>query len=189
MLSDPFSVTKSPTTEPESLLIGSFTQWRRLLDYSDATYALSYRLIPSDRSANRTIAGAYDSDNQWWTFSVGSSDTTSWVSGRYRWDLILTRTSDGEEAVISTGSIIIHATRSERRTHAEVMLAKIESLLEGRADSDIESYSIKSRNLTKMSVKELREWREYYAAEIERTGGSATSGKRPYQNTIRVGFR
>lgn len=189
MLTNPFSVEASPLTEPESLLVGSFYQWRKRLDYDDTLYSLKYRLFPADFSTPREIIGTYDSSNEWWVFTLASGDTTGWVNGDYRWDLMLQRLSDSETAVISTGSLVVHITSDDRRSHAEVMLKKIESLLEGRADSDIESYSIKSRSLTKMSVKELREWREYYSAEIERTGGSATFGKRPYQNTVRVGFK
>jgi len=189
MVTNPFTVATSPTTEPESLMVGSFAQWRRLLDYPDSDYSLAYNLYPADSRAARSISGTFDSDKRWWVFTVAASDTTGWFADRYRWDLVLTRTSDGESALISTGSLLVHTSSEDRRTHAEVMVKKIESLLEGRADSDIESYSIKSRSLTKMSVKELREWREYYAAEIDRTGGSSTAGRRPPQNTVRVGFK
>ena len=188
MTMNPFDVPTSPTTEPESLLVGSFTQWRRLLDYDGASYTLEYRLIAADDESEKTISGTWDGSNNWWVFSVAAADMDLWTTGRHRWDLILTRLSDSETAVVSTGSLILHATAGDRRTHAEIMVAKIESLLEGRAASDIETYSIKSRSLTKMSVKELREWREYYVAEVERTGGSATKGNRPPSNTLRVRF-
>jgi hypothetical protein len=39
------------------------------------------------------------------------------------------------------------------------------------------NYSIKNRSITKMSPKELVEWRDYYLVEIGRTGGSETAGK------------
>lgn len=185
-MSNPFDITESQLTEPESLLIGSFSQWRRLLDYSDATYTLAYRFISEAGGAPKTVAGTFDEENEWWTFSIGIAGMTGWSTGRYRWDLVLTRISDSEAAIVSTGSLIVHGTTSDRRTHAEIMLRKIESLLEGRADSDIESYSVKSRSLTKMSVKELREWREYYAAEVERTGGSASQDRKPPSSTVRV---
>lgn len=46
------------------------------------------------------------------------------------------------------------------------MLTKIETMLEGKADSDVANYSINGRSLTKLSVSELIEWRDYYRAEV-----------------------
>ena len=48
------------------------------------------------------------------------------------------------------------------------MLDKIESILEGKADSDVSSYSIGSRSLSKMTPEELTTWRDYYKAEYNR---------------------
>lgn len=50
-------------------------------------------------------------------------------------------------------------------THAETMLAKIEAVLEGRIDSDVESYSIAGRQITKIPVNELLVLRDKYRAE------------------------
>ena len=40
--------------------------------------------------------------------------------------------------------------------------------LEGKADSDVSSYSIGSRSLSKMTPEELTTWRDYYKAEYNR---------------------
>ena len=48
------------------------------------------------------------------------------------------------------------------------MVAKIESLLEGKADSDVSYYMINGRALTKLSYKELIEARNYYKSEANR---------------------
>lgn len=183
---NPFDTTLSPVTEPESLLVGSYVKWRRLLDYSDTTYSLSYRFVALSDATTQTLSGTFDSDNEWWTFEFLAASLSAWTVGTHRWDLILTRTSDSETVVVATGSLELFATTADRRTHAEVMVAKIESLIEGRADADVESYSIKSRSITKMSIKELREWREYYLSEIERTGGSTSGARKPSKNTVRV---
>lgn len=186
-MANPFDINASPVTEPESLLTGSFAQWRRLFDYSDDDYSLAYRLVPGFGGTPVVISGTFDASNKWWVFKIPNG--TQIGAGTQRWDLLLTRLSDDEVVSIATGSFVVHGTTTDRRTHAEVMVAKIESLLIGRADADIESYSIKSRQITKMSVKELREWREYYLAEIQRTGGSTTGGNKPKANTLRVGWR
>ena len=48
------------------------------------------------------------------------------------------------------------------------MVEKIESLLEGRADADVASYSIAGRSLTKLSIDELMTWRDRYKTEYLR---------------------
>ena len=45
------------------------------------------------------------------------------------------------------------------------MVEKIESILEGRADNDVNSYSINGRSLTKIPVTELMQFRAHYRAE------------------------
>jgi hypothetical protein len=186
MATDPFDLANAMTTEPESLLVGSYQAWRRLLDYDGGAFTLSYRFMSVSDFTTRTVSGTYDAANRWWSFTVGASDTSGWTIGTYRWDLVLTRNSDGEAMVLATGTVELFASDTDRRTHAEIMVQKIESILSGRADSDVESYSIKSRSITKMSVKELREWRDYYLTEIARTGGSSTGAKRVKNNKVRV---
>ena len=46
------------------------------------------------------------------------------------------------------------------------MLAKIESLLEGKADADVSSYSIAGRSLTKMTFQELVDARNYFSGKV-----------------------
>lgn len=189
MTTDPFAIDKSPTTEPDAMVIGSFVQWRRLFDYPSSTYTLRYDVHNGGQGHNVTFNGTYDATNEWWAFSVGSADYGNVDAGLHHWDLVLTRTSDGEEVFLEHGALLFFASTGDRRTHAEIMVAKIESVMEGRADHDIESYSIKNRSLTRMSVKELMQWREYYLDEIARTGGSTTAGKTgPSKNTLRVRF-
>ena len=80
---------------------------------------------------------------------------------------------------------------SERLHHAQLMLDKIESLLLGKADDDVASYTIKSRSINKMSPEELRQWREYYRREVANVS-AATPGlfAQPVTNpsTLRVRF-
>ena len=45
------------------------------------------------------------------------------------------------------------------------MIDKIESVLQGKADADVASYSINGRSLTKMSFEDLNSARDYYRKE------------------------
>jgi hypothetical protein len=184
-MADPFDTTTAPITEPPSILIGVFTAWRRDLGYDPVTMTVKYRLTPATGGTVREITGT-SSDGEIWTFTIPSATSALWAAGQYRWDMLVTRISDSEFTIVQTGMFDLFLTTDDRRTHAEVMVKKIESLLSGRADSDVESYSIKNRSITKMSVNELRDWREYYLSEISRTGGSTTGADRPSANTIRV---
>ena len=60
----------------------------------------------------------------------------------------------------------LDSANADPRSHAEIMLGKIESLLSGRADADVASYSIAGRSLTKLEITELIEWRNYYKREV-----------------------
>ena len=50
-------------------------------------------------------------------------------------------------------------------THVETMLANIEAVLEGRITSDVESYTIAGRQITKIPITELLTMRDKYRAE------------------------
>ena len=56
----------------------------------------------------------------------------------------------------------------DNRTHAQIMLAKLESLLHGKADKDVANYSIAGRSLTKLSFQEILDARNFYKAEVNR---------------------
>lgn len=183
-----FDVENSPFVEPDWVIKESFVQWRRQLSYNDTLYRVYYEVHDEAHSQFVEYLGTYDSDNDWWLFAVGNGDFDALKLGDNRWDLYAERISDTERVLIGTGVVTVYQSSSDRRTHAEVMVTKIESVLEGRADHDIESYTIKNRSLTRMSVKELTGWRDYYVAEIQRTGGSTTGDNKPSRNTLRVRF-
>jgi len=70
-----------------------------------------------------------------------------------------------------------------------LMVSKIQSILEGKADSDVSSYSIAGRSLSKMSFQELTDARDYYRAEFtkEQSAENARNGRKG-ASTIQVRF-
>lgn len=185
-MADPFDIGTVPTIEPESIVSGSYVAWQRVLDLDNTAYSVAYRLTPTFGGAAVTLSGTTVDGGTVWTFVALSAVTSAWREGDYRWNIVVTRMSDSEVALTETGVLRVFASTADRRTHAEIMLAKIESLLSGRADDDIDNYSIKNRSISKMPVKDLIEWRDYYRAEIGRTGGSSSNAGRPKNNTVRV---
>ena len=180
---DPFSIDALPNSPPDQIVTGLRVAWKLSLDYDDTLYGVEYRT-----STGVVISGSYDSTNDTWVFIVPGSVSTGWDAGDVRWSAVVVRTSDNESIEIATGMWTVFTSTSDRRTHAEIMVGKIESVLAGRADADVASYTIKGRSLTKLSPDELMRWRDYYKAEVALTGGSVTGSSAPRRNTLRVRF-
>lgn len=190
---DPFALDEAPYGEPLSLVIGQSTQWRRSINIDGAIHTLRYVLrhyAPSGVSIDYSIDMVSVSDGVF-AADVSAANISGWSEGRYFWDLVVVRTSDDRSTIIETGEIRVFDSSAERRSHAEIMVGKIESVLEGRADADVESYTIKSRSITKMAVKELREWRDYYVREIKNQPADAGlfAAATPSRDTLRVRFK
>jgi hypothetical protein len=193
----PFDASNFPTTEPDHMIVGQFSGWKLPYTYDDQSFSMQYELnqigVTTDpiiiEGSAQTIDGV-----EYWVFEADSTASAAWGEGegaitatsQFRYDLILIEGSN--RVSLGTGFITIFPSNADRRSHAEIMVGKIESILEGRADHDVSSYSIKSRSITRMTVEELTYWRDYYRSEIRATGGttSGRSGRTP--NTLRVRF-
>jgi len=79
--------------------------------------------------------------------------------------------------------------QADPRTHAEIMLNKIQTLLQGKADADVSSYSVQGRSLTKLSFQELEDARDKYQQEVNKEKNDALikRGKQT-SSTIKVRF-
>jgi hypothetical protein len=117
-----------------------------------------------------------------WSFTLTGATTVGWTYGPHTWDLSVVRLSDSEKAIVASGYINFLRAADDRRSTSEIMLSKIESILLGRADSDVESYTIGSRSISKIPLDELMKWRDYYRSEVSR---EQAGGKTP---TLRVRF-
>jgi len=153
--------------EPAEIVVGDYLQWKRsdlVSDYPTNLYTLNYvgRIAQGGNEINITATGETD----YYLVQVSSTVTAEYTPGDYHWQAEIVRNSDSARHVISRGhSIVIpdlDVNNADPRSHAEVMLSKIESLLSGKADSDVSNYSIQGRSLTKMSLAELMEAREAY---------------------------
>jgi hypothetical protein len=126
-------------------------------------------------------------------FTVSSATSAAFVSGFYHWQLEVTQTSSGNRIVVERGEFEfvqdLDNNGADPRSHAEIMLDKIQSLLQGRADKDVSSYSIQGRSIAKMSVVDLLQWRDYYRKEVlkERRDNAISLGK-PTKTTMKVRF-
>jgi len=169
-----FDPAQSPTVEPTDIVVGDFIQWRRTdlsTDYPNTAYTMTYvaRITGGGNTEIAVTGTAYNSD---YLFSATSAQSALFVPGYYHWQLEAVRNSDSERVVIDRGSFTaiadLDVNGADPRTHAEIMIQKIESLLQGKADADVANYSVAGRSLTKLSFAELQKARDDYKAEFAR---------------------
>ena len=169
-----FDAAAAPEGEPSEIVVGDYIQWKRsdlTTDYPTADYTATYiaRITGGGASEIQLTGTAYNGS---YLFTADSTTSADFVPGYYHWQLEIVRNSDSNRVVVDRGAFItivdLDVNNSDPRLHAEKMLTKIESLLEGRADSDVSNYAIQGRSLTKLSIDELIRWRDYYQSEVNR---------------------
>lgn len=167
-----FDAANAPTTEPLEIVVGDFIQWKRTdlgADYPNDQYTATYvARITGGGASEIQLTGTASGDD--YLFTVDSATSTDFSAGYYHWQLEIVRDSDSERLVIERGTftaiVDLDVNATDPRTHAEVMVDKIEAVLENRADSDVANYSIQGRSLVKLSIDELLKWRDYYRSEL-----------------------
>lgn len=190
-----FDTDNAPTIEPDQIVVGDRVTWRKKnlgQDYPSSTYSVAYvsRVSSGGGTHEFQVSGVADGDD--YLFTITSVVSADFDIGHHHWQLEITRTSDSERIITQTGSwdIITDLDNNiDPRTHAEIMLDKIETVLQGRADADVLSYSINGRSLSKIPVTELVEWRDYYRAETVRQHRvDHVKNGRAHAGTIKVRF-
>lgn len=174
-MANAFDATNAPEGLPGTIVVGDFVQWKRsdlVTDYPVDSYTAKYIFRKKGGVAEFQISSSGVSPATHFLFSAGNSATYAYEAGQYDWQLEIIRSSDSERIVLSRGEIEVIAdldvSGTDVRSHNEVMLSKIQSLLEGKADSDVSSYSIAGRSLTKMGFQELVDAKNYYRSEVLR---------------------
>jgi len=187
--------TEIPEKEPVNFHKGETVVWKRTdlgTDYPVGSYAMSWTARLESNGGTSFSATVTEVDD-YYKFTLDNSATGGYTTGDYIWVLKVTQSSDSEELIIDTGKITVKdnyfGSTGDTRSHAKIMVDKLESLIEGKADSDVSSYAIAGRSLNKLTPEELIRWRDYYKAEYNREvaefriGNSEGSG-----NMIKVRF-
>jgi hypothetical protein len=190
-----FDPAQSPTVEPETVVVGDYIQWRRVdlaADYPNTAYTMTYvaRITAGGASEIQLAGTNYGND---YLFVANSATSANFTPGFYHWQLEAVRTSDSNRIVIDRGFftavVDLDNNNADPRTHAEIMLAKIKSLLEGKADADVANYSVAGRSLTKLSFDELIKARDYYQEEYNKeVQKQRISKKQATGTTVKVRF-
>ena len=166
--------TDIPEKEPIVIYKGETVVWKRTdigSDYDPSSHSMVWEASRETDGSIRFSATVTESGTDY-TFTLDNSATSSYTAGDYQWFLKVLQTSDSETIIIDSGKLTVKdnyfATTGDTRSHAKKMLEKIESILEGRADADVSSYSIQGRSLSKIGIAELLQWRDYYKAEYQK---------------------
>lgn len=167
-----FDAANAPEGEPKEVTVGDFIQWKRsdiIADYPPSLYSAEYvaRITGGGETEIKLAATEFDT---YYLFTVDSDTSSDFLPGEYHWQLEITQTSSGNRVVVDTGSFTaipdLDSNQADPRIHAEIMIDKIEIVLQGKADSDVGSYSIAGRSLTKLTFQELLEARDKYKSEV-----------------------
>jgi hypothetical protein len=169
-----FDESNAPEGEPVKIVVGDFVQWKKTdlaANYPPATHTAEYvARVASGQSSEIKIPAI--ERTSYYLFQASSITTSAFGTGYYHWQLEITETASGNRIVIERGEFQAIAdldnNGADPRTHAEIMLDKIEGLLIGRADKDVSSYSIQGRSISKMTISDLLQWRDYYRKEVNR---------------------
>ena len=184
-----FDIDEAPDGQaPETIVIGDYLLWKRtdlIDDYPLADYSMEY-VARITGGGSTEIKVAATEQNGTYVFEVDSATSATFVAGFYHWQLEVTKTATGDRVVLERGTFTavedLDINGADPRTHAEIMISKIESILQGKADADVASYSINGRSLTKMSFQDLIDARDFYRKEyakerqIERAKTGETTG-------------
>lgn len=167
-----FDEANALSREPTEIRKGTRVQWVRedlseIYPPSDYTLELSARSFDGSFAINISSTESAEGKH---LFTVSSDTSAEWLKGDYAFQVEIQRTSDNERINAYSGRFTVlpdfASTALDPRSHAELMLSKIESLLEGRADKDVSNYAINGRSLTKLTIDELMSWRGRYRAEV-----------------------
>lgn len=192
-----FDQDNALASEPTSVVIGTLVQWKRadLSDiYAPASYDLIYNIrLKNGAGVDKSITATTATDGSFLA-NLTANITNTMVAGDYYWQAFISRKSDSAKVAVGTGEFSLKSNLDQNgadlRSHATIMVEKIQSLLEGRADKDVSSYSIQGRSLAKMSIVDLMTWRDYYRKEVakEKQDAAIAAGKASGA-TVKVRFR
>lgn len=187
-----FDSSNAQSGEPQEMVAGDFVQWKRddlTSDYPSSDYTLKYSArLQGSGGVEIEITGGSDHLVQ-----VLSSTSVDYTPGFYNWQAYITRNSDSARVVVSSGIWKVIANRdtdsTDPRSEAEINLQKCLDVYAGRIGSDVESYSIAGRSLTKLKPEELRKEINYWQGKVnqERNKAAIKAGKAS-SSTIKARF-
>ena len=168
-----------PTVVPSRFAAGDTVKFTRSFsDYSAAdgwTYVIYFNGAQAMSKAGTTAA-----DGIGFAITLATTDTDDFTTpGAVRYQERVTKA--GETYTVGEGTVDVArnyngAAAGAAQTHEEKTLAVIEAAMSGRLTSDIESYQIAGRAVSKIPIEQLSRLRAQYAAAVrfQRTGSASS---------------
>lgn len=125
--------------------------------------------------------------------NISSAQSSNLIAGSYWWQAVLTKGVD--RITIGSGRLEVKPNiqsvpiNYDGRSHVKKTLDALDAMIEKRATSDQQSYSIQGRSLSRMNIDEILVWREkyrrFYSSELREQKAQAGLGRR---NKVQVRF-
>jgi hypothetical protein len=149
------------TKLPNEIRAGTTVEYVRTLSQYPATL-FTMTLILSGPSKKTQVATAQGSDHK---IVLDVAATTALLPGNYQYVERVLENATSKEYDATVGQVLVlldleSAAAPAAQTWEEKTLAIVESVLSGRATSDMQAYSIAGRSVSKIPIAELRAWRE-----------------------------
>ena len=157
--------------EPTQIHAGDSAAWSRDVPDRPATAGWGLRYVFS--GPDRQVVEALQTTP--YQVEVSAETTADWQPGLYRWVALAFR--GDQRLTVATGTLDVSANLetaepTDARTHAQKMLALIESALEKRIPKDQQSYEIDGMRLDRIPIERLDALRTKYQREIQRAKSS-----------------
>lgn len=190
-----FDSSNYPSSVPVDLVAGDFWAWNcpditaayGTDDYTLA-YAFSLQEAPfGDYSFPATVIdGAF-------VVEVSATATKGQPAGSYRWQAMVTRSSDGETVTVDSNMVAVSPNLSgspgDTRTWVARTLDAIRATLEGTASKEQASYEIGGRSISLRSIEDLLALEKEFAARYDQEQKAADlKAGRSVNNRVLVGM-
>ena len=173
MAIDQFDRNNYPTTEPETLIAGSFWTWRRddlATPYPVGSYSLSYNARP-EGGATEISFSATESESTYF-IEIPSATTAAYVLGTWHWQAYIIRSSDSEKILVSNGywkiSGNFDTSTADPRSTADYMVVYLEATLKELAQKHASQYAIADRNMIFADITKTREELNYWKSRLQK---------------------
>ena len=167
-----------PTTEPTQFVAGDTVKWTKTVaDYpASDEWTLKYAI-----RGQGVVDVVADTSGSGYAITIPAAKTASLRPGNYEWAAWVEK--DAEVYTVGSGVIAVlpnlqTAKAGDRVSHAERTLAVLEAAIEGRLTTDMESYSIGGRAVTKLAPTELVKLRNQYTSAVWRERNPGKLGPR-----------
>lgn len=156
------------TQEPVTFTAGDTVKFSKSLpDYpASAGWSLTYYAIQHNHKFNVTAVA--NGDN--FDVTISAATTAAYVYGDYYWEAYVSKAAERFKVGSGTFTVLRNLAvenNFDARSHARKTLDAIEAVIEGRASTDQEEYTIGNRSLKRTAISDLIVLADKYRAMVK----------------------